>query len=262
MSELELIATIAEYGIGAMALILSVIALWIVRDILRWQRTRQETEDKRDETREQRESTERQVWMDLLERVLDKQTDKFAELTNVFKKSLSNTVDMMQVNLTAILDQMIEQMTKQMDEVTASRQQKLDLMHNDVKVVPAEVQRVLQNDIQAIHNAIDTANVHHQEVIREAVTQALTPLLGQIEEKLDQMPGAEISRQIIRGEIKTLQQQVVEQVTEQISPLLDKLSDIAVALDKLQLPHELSTEGGEEPSDKTEENKEHVELVT
>jgi hypothetical protein len=133
-----------------------------------------------------------------------------------------------------------------------ARDAKIALLHADVKTVPAEVKRVLAEDLTAqttaIQNAINAASEDHQELIKEAVSAALKPVLAQIEEKLDQLPGETASRQIIREEIVALQQLVVERVTGQIAPLLDKLDEIAAALDKRQ-PSPVLSEAGQVPAD-------------
>ena len=129
-----------------------------------------------------------------------------------------------------------------------------DHIHADVKSGPAQTVRLLSQEFvkqtETVRLAVETASESHQDVIREAVSSALKPMLVLIEEKLDQMPGAEVSRQMIRTEIGSLQQQLVEQVSGQISPLFDKLEDIAAALDKLQpSPIESKEVGDQTPAD-------------
>jgi hypothetical protein len=111
----------------------------------------------------------------------------------------------------------------------------------------------------AIQNAISAVGEDHQEIIKEAVCSALKPVLAQIEEKLDQLPGEAASRQMIREEIVALQQLVVERVTGQIAPLLDKLDEIVAALDTLR-PTPVSSEAGDQvPVDTSiERENDHV----
>ena len=169
---------------------------------------------------EQADAAERGRWMDMLETVLDKQQDKFKGLADIFKDGLDASVQAMQTNTTTALDQLVARVEGRVTASTTARDAKLELMHTDIKTVPAEVQRLLGED--------------HQELIKEAVCSALKPVLAQIEEKLDQLPGETASRQIIREEVQALQQLVVERVTGQITPLLDKLDEIVAALDTLR----------------------------
>lgn len=232
------------------------IALGIVNKLLDWLLSFTRGQQKQ----EAADAAERQRWMTMLETVLDKQQGKFAELAATFKSDLAGVVAAMQQNHIEAQADLIERMTGHMGKVTAAHTAKLDLMHADVKSVPAETVRLLQTELVAhtetVRLAVETATESHQETIREAVTQALQPYLDQLEEKLDQMPGTEATRRLMREEIEKLHQRLIDQVAEQTTPVLDKLNEIAAALDKLQPPP--SPEGGEAPSDETHKDKENA----
>ncbi len=235
------------------------IALGIVNKLLDWLLSFTRGQQKQ----EAADAAERERWMTMLETVLDKQQGKFAELADTFKDELADVVETMQQNHVDAQAKLIEHMSDHMGKVTAGHTAKLDLMHADVKSAPAETVRLLQTELVAhtetVRLAVETATESHQETIREAVTQALQPYLDQLEEKLDQMPGTESTRRLMRDEVEKLHQRLVDQVAELTTPVLNKLNDIAAALDRLQPPGtETLSEGGEAPSDETLKDKENA----
>ncbi len=208
-------------------------------------------------------AAERGRWMDMLETVLDKQQVKSVELADTFKGDLADVVETMQQNHVEAQADLIKRMTEHMSKVTTGHIAKLDLIDANVKTVPAETVRLLQTELVAhtetVRLAVETATESHQETIREAVTQALRPYLDQLEEKLDQIPGTEATRRMLRDEVEQLHRRLVEQIAEQTTPVLDKLNEIAAALDRLQPPRtESLSEGGETPSDETLKDKENA----
>ncbi len=240
-------------------LTITFIALAIVSKLIDWLLSFTRGQQKQDAA----DAAERKRWMDMLETVLDKQQGKFAELTETFKGDLAGVVEAMQKNHIEAQADLIERMTGHMGKVTAGHIAKLDLMHADLKSVPAEVKRVLAEDLAAqtetIQTAFNDATESHQETIKEAVNQALRPYLDQLEEKLDLMPGTEATRRMMREEIEKLHQLLVDQVAELTTPVLNKLNEIAVALDRLQPPGIVSSsEGGKAPSIKMQKDKENV----
>ncbi len=235
------------------------IALGIVNKLLDWLLSFTRGQQKQ----EAADAAERQRWMTMLETVLDKQQGKFAELAATFKGELADVVDTMQQNHVDAQAQLIQHMSDHMGKVTAAHTAKLDLMHTDLKTVPAETVRLLQTEFVAqtetVRLAVETTTENHQETIKEAVTQALQPYLDQLEEKLDQMPGTEATRRLMRDEVEKLHQRLVDQVAELTTPVLKKLDDIATALDRLQPSGTPSlAEGGETPSDETHKDKENA----
>lgn len=241
-------------------LTVALVALYIVKQLIEWLfsftrgQQKQDAVDKAERARQEAvEAAERGRWMSMLETILEKEHGKFSELASTFKDGLDNTVLTMQSNFTAALEQTIARMEDRMTPVTAARIAKENLMHEDIKTIPSETLRLLGQEFvkqtETVRLAVETASKSHQEVIREAVTSALKPMLEQIEGKLDQMPGADVSRQMIRDEVGSLQQQLVEQVAVQISPLFDKLSEIAATLDKLQPPKKETEAGEQSPVD-------------
>ena len=235
------------------------IALGIVNKLLDWLLSFTRGQQKQGVA----EAAERERWMTMLEMVLDKQQGKFAELAATFKDELAEVVDTMQQNHVDAQAKLIEHMSTHMGKVTAAHTAKLDLMHTDLKTMPAETVRLLQTEFVAqtetVRLAVETATENHQETIKEAVTQALQPYLDQLEEKLDQMPGTEATRRLMRDEVEKLHQRLVDQVAELTTPILKKLDDIAAVLDKLQPPRtESLSAGGKPPSNQTQKDKEHA----
>ncbi len=248
MGEVEIIKVIVQGGaIGLSAGLIVLLGIVILRFF------RQDEQDSR----------ERQIMLSLFENILNRQFGKFEELTGTIQAGMADVVQQLQDNFTTSLERLVERVDGRVSAVTTARDAKLELMHADLKTVPAEVRRVLAEDLvaqtTAIQAAIGATSESHQETIREAVTQALQPYLDQLEEKLDQMPGTEATRRMMRDEVEKLHRRLIEQVSEQTTPVLDKLNEIAAALDRLQPPGTPSlAEGGETPSDETLKDKENV----
>lgn len=251
MSEIEVIKLIIQGGFAGFAAGLLFLLGYALRHFFR----QDEKQDERD-----------QAWMTMFEKVLNGvlagQQEKFKELADAFKASLDETVAKMQNNTTDGIEQMMTRMNERMTEVTAARTARLDRMHADIKIVPAEVRRVMAEDLTAQTNtltdAIQEASENHQDIIKEAVSGALRPILAELEEKLNLMPGTEMTRRLLRDEVEKLRQALVEQVAAQTAPVLEKFNEIAEALDKLQPADNLPTEGGEKPSDEIQKDKENV----
>ncbi len=248
MGEVEIIKVIVQGGaIGLSAGLIVLLGIVILRFF------RQDEQD----------SKERQIMLSLFENILNRQFGKFEELTGTIQQGMADVVETLQQNHVEAQEDLIRYMSEHMGKVTAGHTARLDLIDANVKSVPAETVRLLQTELVAqtetVRLAVETATESHQETIREAVTQALQPYLDQLEEKLDQMPGTEATRRMMRDEVEKLHRRLIEQVSEQTTPVLDKLNEIAAALDRLQPPGTPSlAEGGEAPSDETLKDKENV----
>lgn len=239
-------------------LTVALVALYIVKQLIEWLFSFTRGQQKQDAA----DAAERGRWMTMLETVLDKQQLKFSELADTFKHDLAEVVRVMQQNHVDAQDQLVKRIEERMTGVTTDRIARLDLMNANVKSIPAEVRRVMAEDLTAQTNtltdAIQEASENHQDIIKEAVSGALRPILAELEEKLNQMPGTEMTRRLLRDEVEKLRQALVEQVAAQTAPVLEKFNEIAEALDRLQPADNLSTEGGEKPSDETQKDKENV----
>jgi hypothetical protein len=258
MSETELIKLIIQGGFAGIAAALVILLFMALRHQFR---------------QDEKQAEQDRAWMAMFEKVLNGvltgQHEKFSELAQTFKTeqeemaetfktALGDMVQAVQKNQEAAQEQMIERMIEHMAEVTADRTARLELLDANIKTIPAEVRRILADDLAAQIDAIQEAEEQHQEIIREAVSAALQPMLSQIEDRLEQLPGEAVSRRIIREEIRSLQQQLVDQVADQITPLFDKLGEIITVLDQLQPHADSPVESGQTASDETEKDKENV----
>lgn len=202
------------------------VALYCVKELIAWLFSFTRGQQKQEQT----DSEERGRWMSMMEILLDKQQVKFVELANIFKDGLKQTVLELQKSFADTLEQTLARMDERMTPVTTERIAKQNLMHEDIKSVPAETIRLLGQE-------------EHRVVIVDAVSAALKPVVTPIVEKLDHIPGDEESRKVIREEIQVIQQQIVDKVAAQIAPLLEKLEGIGATLDKLQPPAETKESG-------------------
>lgn len=208
MTEAAAIKAIIQGGAVGIAVGLMLLLGYVLRQVFRGR-------DKQD----QKDTAYLGLIGDTLRVALEAQNEKFGELTEQFSDSLNSIVEKMQANQEAAITRLIDTVSASMATISERRDAKLDAMHTDLRTVPAETVRLIQ--------------------------QAFNPLFGEIDRKIDALPGTEATRRMIRDEISVLQQRLAAQ----IAPLLDRLGEIGIAVAALNA-------NGQEPIDVAKESAE------
>lgn len=115
---------------------------------------------KDDAKADQTAAHERQQWMAMqkmmLETVLNDQHTKYAELVRDIQRRFDSVVTQVQENFRTALKELVGQVTVQMAPVLQLREQKLDAIHADVKIVPAEVWRLGDPRLTGLSDGVRT----------------------------------------------------------------------------------------------------------
>jgi len=112
----------------------------------------------------------------IIDKLLTSMVDRFGELMLKVQTNNETLVRQMVESQARSNTEMVRQVSEHMAPTVARRDQKVDLIHADVKTVPAETQRLLQLDLAAqtenIRLAIETTLTETERRIIENLSQA------------------------------------------------------------------------------------------
>ena len=111
----------------------------------------------------------------IIESLLATMTDKFAEMNTANQLHQAKLVTQMQQHQAESLAALVKNVTEHMTPVTQRRESKEELMHQDIRTVPAETLRLMQPDLVAQTENIRLAIENTLAETEKRIIQALSP---------------------------------------------------------------------------------------
>lgn len=223
-AEVEIAKMLLQAGFAGVVMVLLGLIIMAARHYFK----RDESEAEERARQEAAENKERERWMELVQKMLDttldSQNQKFGTLAEGWTASLREMQQAMQQAQEKALEALVQSMSERMAPITDERRAKLNLIEEQLKVVPAETIRLLKLD-----QVIRQANDQQVEAVKQAITQALDPFFKRLNDQAESVP-VESVRAMLVSEMNNLQSRLLDQVVAQIQPVIERLQDMDAAI--------------------------------